>query len=214
MTKDQIIASLENKNAELKKELQECKTQLLSKYFTDQLTGFGNLYQLRRDVEDIEDRTYICMTIDNFTLINDFYGFLVGDYILEQMILELQKIMPNAIIYRTSGAEFAILLEETMDFYTLKDLLTLLNTKLQNISFEYQENVVFTTVTFASAAGRNYENLFAKVSMALRYAKKMHLQTIAEYVHSSTVASIVKELGIDYSQGYYIDEPRPQLPYM
>jgi EAL domain-containing protein (putative c-di-GMP-specific phosphodiesterase class I) len=46
------------------------------------------------------------------------------------------------------------------------------------------------------------------------FAKKMNIETIAEYVHSSTVESIVRELGIDYSQGYHIDEPLPKLPCM
>ena len=47
----------------------------------------------------------------------------------------------------------------------------------------------------------------------VEFAKKMGIETIAEYVHSSTVESVVKELGIDYSQGFYIDEPMPKLPY-
>ena len=48
----------------------------------------------------------------------------------------------------------------------------------------------------------------------IEFAKKMRINTVAEYVHSSTVASAVKELGIDYSQGFYIDEPRAKLPYI
>lgn len=48
----------------------------------------------------------------------------------------------------------------------------------------------------------------------VEFAKKMGIKTIAEHVHSSTVESVVKELGIDYSQGYFIDEPLPKLPYM
>ena len=43
------------------------------------------------------------------------------------------------------------------------------------------------------------------------FAKGMGIKTIAEYVHSSTVLSTVKSLGIDYSQGYHIDEPQPKL---
>ncbi|MDD2358648.1 MAG: EAL domain-containing protein, partial [Thiovulaceae bacterium] len=46
------------------------------------------------------------------------------------------------------------------------------------------------------------------------FAKQMKIKTIAEYVHSSTVQSVIKEIGIDYSQGYYIDEPLPKLPYI
>ena len=174
-TKDELLYQLQEKTLSAEENLKDCKTQLVSKYFSDQLTGFPNLYQLRRDVQDVEDRTYISLTIDNFKLINDFYGFIVGDYILEQMILKLKNGIPNAKIYRISGAEFAILIDELMDFYTLKNYLTELNDRLKNLSFRYQDNVIFTNITLASSAGKNYDNLFSKVSMALKYAKKMHL---------------------------------------
>jgi EAL domain-containing protein (putative c-di-GMP-specific phosphodiesterase class I) len=39
------------------------------------------------------------------------------------------------------------------------------------------------------------------------FAKKLGVKTIAEYVHSSSVMNVVKNLGIDYSQGFYIDKP-------
>lgn len=174
-TKDELLYQLQEKSLSAEENLKESKTQLVSKYFTDQLTGFPNLYQLRRDVQDIEDRTYICLTIDNFKLINDFYGFIVGDYILEQMILKLKNGIQNARIYRISGAEFGILIEELMDFYTLKNYLTELNDKLKNLSFKYQDSIIYTNITLASSAGKNYDNLFAKVSMALNYAKKLKL---------------------------------------
>lgn len=174
-SKDEISHLMFQENSLTEEELQVCKTDLVSKYFIDQLTGFPNLYQLRRDVQEYEDRTYICMTIDNFKMINDFYGFLVGDYILEQMILTLEKAVHNAQIYRISGAEYGILIDEMMDFYTLKNYLINLNDRLKNLSFEYQDNIIFTNVTFASVAGKNYNDLFSKVSMALKYAKEMRL---------------------------------------
>ncbi|WP_297431679.1 EAL domain-containing protein [Sulfurimonas sp.] len=41
----------------------------------------------------------------------------------------------------------------------------------------------------------------------MNFAKKLGMKTIAEYVHSSVVMDKVISLGIDYSQGFYIDEP-------
>ena len=35
----------------------------------------------------------------------------------------------------------------------------------------------------------------------------MNIKTIAEFVHSKEIFEKVKELGIDYSQGFYISEP-------
>ena len=41
------------------------------------------------------------------------------------------------------------------------------------------------------------------------YAQKLGIKTIAEYVHSKEVYQKVIELGVDYSQGYYLGEPKP-----
>jgi diguanylate cyclase (GGDEF)-like protein len=40
------------------------------------------------------------------------------------------------------------------------------------------------------------------------FAKKMNIKTIAEFVHSETVFNIVKNMGIDYAQGYYFGKPQ------
>jgi EAL domain-containing protein (putative c-di-GMP-specific phosphodiesterase class I) len=50
-------------------------------------------------------------------------------------------------------------------------------------------------------------NSLLVVETIVSFAKKLGVATIAEFVHSSTVLDKVKELGIDYSQGFYIDEP-------
>jgi EAL domain-containing protein (putative c-di-GMP-specific phosphodiesterase class I) len=47
------------------------------------------------------------------------------------------------------------------------------------------------------------------VETIVSFSKKLGIKTVAEFVHSSTVLSAVKQLGIDYSQGYYIDMPSP-----
>jgi len=40
------------------------------------------------------------------------------------------------------------------------------------------------------------------------FAKKMNIKTVAEFIHSKNVYSVVKDMGIDYSQGYYFGEPK------
>jgi diguanylate cyclase (GGDEF)-like protein len=39
------------------------------------------------------------------------------------------------------------------------------------------------------------------------FAKNMNIKTVAEFVHSKNVFEKVKELDVDYSQGYYFGEP-------
>ncbi len=41
----------------------------------------------------------------------------------------------------------------------------------------------------------------------VEFARKIGLKTIAEFVHSEEVYEKVKNIGVDYSQGYYLGEP-------
>ena len=43
------------------------------------------------------------------------------------------------------------------------------------------------------------------------FAKKLGKKTIAEFVHSKEVYNVVKEIGIDYVQGFYFAEPSAML---
>lgn len=40
-------------------------------------------------------------------------------------------------------------------------------------------------------------------------AKKMGIKTLAEFVENENVLEVVKDLGIDYAQGYYLGKPEP-----
>ncbi len=43
------------------------------------------------------------------------------------------------------------------------------------------------------------------------FAKKMNIQTIAEFVHSKDVFDKIKELDVDYAQGYYFGKPSEKI---
>ena len=40
-------------------------------------------------------------------------------------------------------------------------------------------------------------------------AKKLGIKTLAEFVENEEVLKVVKDLGIDYAQGYYFGKPEP-----
>jgi EAL domain-containing protein (putative c-di-GMP-specific phosphodiesterase class I) len=52
-------------------------------------------------------------------------------------------------------------------------------------------------------------NSFIITETIVDFAKKMGIKTVAEFVHNEGVFNKVKELGVDYSQGYYFGEPKP-----
>ena len=43
------------------------------------------------------------------------------------------------------------------------------------------------------------------------FATKIGVKTVAEFVSSEAIFNIVNEIGIDYTQGYFIDEPRANI---
>ncbi len=49
------------------------------------------------------------------------------------------------------------------------------------------------------------------VETIVAFAKKQNIQTVAEYVENENIFNILKDLGVDYSQGYYFGKPEPFL---
>ncbi|MBX0310926.1 MAG: bifunctional diguanylate cyclase/phosphodiesterase [Sulfurihydrogenibium sp.] len=47
------------------------------------------------------------------------------------------------------------------------------------------------------------------VKMITQFCKKMKIKTIAEYVENEEILKKIKELGIDYGQGYLFSKPKP-----
>ncbi|MDQ1340762.1 MAG: hypothetical protein QG567_1920, partial [Campylobacterota bacterium] len=45
----------------------------------------------------------------------------------------------------------------------------------------------------------------------VEFANKLGIETIAEFVHTQTVYDKVREIGVTYSQGYFLGEPKEKL---
>ncbi len=123
---------LEKSNAELilaKEEteklnrlLQEEKQKLQKLSITDYLTGAYNKWFitscLKEEIETSRKKqkklTVALIDIDNFKIINDTYGHLYGDYVLERISKTIiNNLRHKDIIGRYGGDEFLIILPET-----------------------------------------------------------------------------------------------------
>ncbi len=49
----------------------------------------------------------------------------------------------------------------------------------------------------------------ALVAAINQMSHSLGLQTIAEYVHSQAIAERLRELGVDFAQGYFFGRPAP-----
>ena len=172
---DYIIRKLEIKNSLNDKRLDDYRNKLLSRYFVDHLTNLPNMYQLRKDLYDNESGGLIIINIDNFKTINNFYGFIVGDFVIEEVGKFLKSNVKDHKIYKLSADEFAIILKNNMGFYDLKDYLSKLYETVKSIIIKYQDINIYVDLTLASCANTKNSEMFSKVSMALKYAKEKRL---------------------------------------
>jgi len=115
----------------------------------------------------------VILNIDNFKMINNFYGFVVGDYVIEEVGISLKSIIKDYPLYKLSGNEFALLLNKNIGFYDLKEYLDKLYTSIRHIVVKYQEIDIYIDFTLASSSHENSTDIFSKVSMALQYAREM-----------------------------------------
>ena len=170
---NEILNNLYIEYAQQERAAHKCRNQLFNTYFTDNLTSLPNLYQLRKDLEGDDQKGLVLVKIDNFITINNFYGFVVGDFVIEEIAKYLREAFTKHTVYRLSGAEFAFTLDEQMNFYDLKEYLAKLYEEIKSFFVLYQNTKIFIDFTMASTAGIEQNNIFSKVSMALNYAKEV-----------------------------------------
>ncbi|MGE4397708.1 MAG: GGDEF domain-containing protein, partial [Sulfurimonas sp.] len=170
---DEIAKELYTRAVEESASVKEYRNKLFSRYFTDHLTNLPNTYKLRNDLDEFKEFSLVVFNIDNFQMINNFYGYIVGDYVIEKVGKFLKENIPQHHIYKLSGDEFAFIIDREIGFYELKDYLDELYEKMKNIIVEYQDINIYVDFTLASSANRDSKNIFSKVSMALKYAKEI-----------------------------------------
>ena len=132
---------LRNKNTKLKK---------LS--VIDDLTGLFN----RRYIYEIFDRMQYnshdkrkiiigILDVNKFKSINDNYGHIIGDQVLISIANHIEAIFPSsAIISRTGGDEFIVILDYSDDFNTDKFIEKFKKSKLEFIHYELINSIPIT----------------------------------------------------------------------
>jgi len=74
-------------------------------------------------------------------------------------------------------------------------------------------NIIKIDASLISNIDQN-KNSQLMVETIVTLAKRLEVQTVAEFVSNEAIYKMVKELGVDYVQGYYIGKPEPITHYM
>ncbi|HLD22308.1 MAG TPA: EAL domain-containing protein [Sulfuricurvum sp.] len=194
LTTDRLYTTIRSALSQYKQiiELLNKKNEIYTTLITDSLTGLGNRVKLNYDLDTDEPMSLILLNIDAFSMINDVYGFEVGD----QMLLQFAD-----ILRRTSGSECGIYRLEA-DIYAIltchkriqdiqKEVLFIQSSITKNSflinDIEHRINVTMGVVE------HDMGNMIQKAEIALREARKMSRNRVQVYSDDLAVISQIKE---------------------
>ena len=112
------------------------KTEKLNRILReDYLTEIGSRYKLIEDISNKENLSISILDIKNFSDVNDFFGYKIGDYILKLVAKRIEELVikkPNYSVYRLTSDVFAILAsnESKIDFMkNIKEISKIISSK-------------------------------------------------------------------------------------
>ncbi len=92
----------------------------LCDYYKDQLTGLDNRFALMEYLKLNSRVNVFVINLDNFSNINNAYGYAIGDEILAKVANLLKTIkLSNAELFRFDGDEFVFIVK---DFYNFREI--------------------------------------------------------------------------------------------
>lgn len=155
---------------------------------TDELTGVKNRRRLVCDIEGLlaaSPRTGVLMIfdLDHFKQINDTWGHVAGDRVLERFAAEMtRQLRPGAVFGRLGGEEFALFVpgqdrESGMAFgETLRQATEAMRVEYRDVTLRVTTSIGLAAV---SDVGCDYDELTAAADAALYHVKTSDRNRVA-----------------------------------
>jgi len=169
-----VADELAELNANLEKRLEEDSVVIQKQIYTEKLTGLPNRLKLIEALQDSTGRVLLLINIDDFTMINDFYGHKVGDSILIKLAKVLKRYakIHKMQLYKLPSDEYAVIVntmhDETHIKVIVRDILELI--KFEKFVIDGTE--VHLSVTIAAAFINEEGRGLINCDMTLKRAKK------------------------------------------
>ena len=173
---------------------QEDKLQYLTHF--DPLTNLPNRILLKKNLEKAVKSSLsthemfglIIVGIDNFKLINDTFGNMVGDNILKKAALRLLRTVPSRNhLARLGGDEFALIVEKIQDKEELsekaEEILNLISSKYRIEEHEIVLGACIGISLFPKDC-QDLETLIMNADTAMLHAKKEERNTYQFFIQS------------------------------
>ncbi len=112
----------------------------------------------------------IIFDIDNFKLLNDTYGHLVGDSVLKSIAKEIKRVIRRSdILGRYGGEEFLIILPKTKDPYSVAEKIRKV---IESMDLEKGIRVTISVGGTVYKKGDTVDSIISRADEALYLAKQ------------------------------------------
>lgn len=147
-------------------------------YNVDHLTKLPNRLQLIKDLERYDELALAILDIDAFKVVNDFYGHVIGDFLIQQVARRIANYISheNLVLYRLPSDSFAIVNKQNIEKEYFEIIIISLIQIVSKSPFIYpgvnEEIEIFANITGGLAFEK--ESAMAHADLALREAKSSH----------------------------------------
>ncbi len=198
---------------ELRKELEQQLENKTKKSLTDALTGLHNRDYLEKEMRDYLGQGHggvlFMIDLDNFKTINDTYGHIVGDKILQYFSeIMLESARRGDIVCRLAGDEFVMFYKELVDKDIIankaEQLITSFAKKMGALGYA---GIVSVSVGIKITDGNeSFQELYDKADKSLYFVKNNGKNAYHFFdENNEKVGNVVKEISTDADLNYIRD---------
>ena len=189
----QRATELETINRNLIEEIlerQQAQAQLAHQALHDELTGLPNRVQLKAHLSELVNQfqaggplfAVLFIDCDRFKLVNDSFGHLVGDQLLQAIAQRLQQNVANTdLVTRFGGDEFTILLTHLRDEKVAISVAQRLRKQLQR-PFFISDHQLYTGcsigVVLSDTAYQQADEMLRDADIAMYQAKRSNQESV------------------------------------
>ncbi|MFC2073762.1 EAL domain-containing protein [Campylobacterota bacterium] len=153
--------------------------KLLDLYNTDHLTKLPNRFKLIVDLQKYDELALAILDIDSFKIINDFYGHVIGDFLIYEVAKRIGKYISHESLcfYRLPSDSFAIVNKKHIEKEYFELIIISLIQIVSKSPFIYirddgEEVEIYANITAGIVFEK--ESALAHADIALREAKNTH----------------------------------------
>ncbi len=147
------------------------KEQIL-RQTTNKLTNIPNRIKLEEDMKTFQSPKLALISIDNFYVINDYYGYETGTYTIKETAKTIQEHLKKHSInmYHISSHEFAMLTNDDIGYSAFDEIYH----DILKIIDNYTINTNGNSLNICATAGITYNqhNAISNASLALHHARE------------------------------------------